>query len=65
METDGDVYGQSFEDEARQSTAHRLAAGKGVVPVERRNESAEKVLSDQMTKRARAGEHFPSSLHHA
>lgn len=64
METDLKVYEQSLGTEARKSVAHRLEEGRSVALVTRRNESAEKLLSDQMTQRARAGEHFPSSLHH-
>jgi hypothetical protein len=59
---DADSYGQSIEEEARRSAAHRLAEGKGLVPTERRNEVAEKMLCEQMMRRARRGEHFPSSL---
>jgi hypothetical protein len=62
MATDTEVYELQLEQEARKSMAHRLAEGKGTVPIERRNESAEKLLSEQMTERAKAGEHFPSSL---
>jgi hypothetical protein len=64
METDLRVYEQCLEAEARKGVAHRLDEGRGVAPIARRNESAEKLLCDQMTQRARAGEHFPSSLHH-
>lgn len=63
METDLNVYVQSLEAEARKSVAHRLDEGRRVAPVARRNESAEKLLCDEMTQRAQAGEHFPSSLH--
>ena len=61
MKTYADLYEQSLEDEARKGAAHRLAAGRGIVPVERRNEAAEERLSDEMTRRAMAGEHFPAS----
>lgn len=62
MKTDVDVYGQTLERDARQTMAHRLTEGRGTVPIERRNESAEKILVEQMRRRARAGERFASSL---
>jgi hypothetical protein len=58
------VFEQNLVEEARSVTAHRLAEGKGLLPAERRNEQAEKILVEQMTERARSGEHFPSSLRH-
>lgn len=60
---DTGVYEHSLEEEARKSAAHRLAEGKGHLPIEQRNEPAERALVDQLTERAQSGEHFPSSLH--
>lgn len=62
MDTHGTVSEEALEQEARRTSAHRYAAGKGTVLIERRNEPAEKLLSEEMTERARAGERFPSSL---
>lgn len=58
-----DVQGQEIQQEALKEVARRLAEGKGVLLTERRNEQEEKLLTEEMTERARAGEHFPSSLH--
>lgn len=56
-----DMNQQSLEKAARKEVVHRFAEGKGVLPNARRNEQAEKVLVEQLTERARSGEHFPSS----
>ena len=62
MDTHGTVAEEVLEHEARRTFAHRYAGGKGLVPIERRNEPAEHLLSEEMTERARSGERFPSSL---
>ena len=60
---DIDAYERELEEEARHEVAHRVAGGKGVLPIERKNEQAEKRLAEEITERARHGEHFHSSLH--
>jgi hypothetical protein len=59
MVTNGDL---SLEEDARHTMTKHLAQGKGMLPQERHNEQAEKRLTEELTARARAGEHFPSSL---
>jgi len=58
-------YSSEFEleEEARRDVVHRVAEGRSHLPVERRNEQAEKRVVDEITERAQHGVHFPSSLH--
>ncbi|HEX6506129.1 MAG TPA: hypothetical protein VF221_00705 [Chloroflexota bacterium] len=57
-----DVYERTVGVECRKSAAHHIANGKSHLPIEQRKEHEEKMLCEQMVERARAGEHFPSSL---
>lgn len=52
----------SIGEDARESAAERLARGKGKLLTDRHTEQAEQRLARELAERARAGEHFPSSL---